>query len=70
MAIETKKKYTGSASTSVLNGQLRIDDGNNRMVLYDGNYYRMIIGVLPDGTVGMIISKPGVDVFSLFDFVS
>ena len=64
--IETKKKYTGQESTSVLNGQLRIEDGNNRMVLFDGAVYRMIIGVLPDGTVGIVISKPGIDVFSAF----
>jgi hypothetical protein len=66
MAITTKKKYTGQESTSVLNGQLRIEDGNNRMVLYDGTDYRMILGVLPDGTIGMVISKPGIDVFSVF----
>lgn len=65
--ITTVKKYNGQQSTSVLNGQLRIEDGNNRMVMYDGTHYRMIIGLLPDGTVGMVISKPGVDVFSLFD---
>jgi hypothetical protein len=64
--IETKKKYTGQKSTSVLNGQLRIEDGNNRMVLYDGSNYRMIIGVLPDGTVGIAISKQGEDVFAAF----
>jgi hypothetical protein len=66
MAIEVKKKYTGSANTSVLNGQLRIDDGENRMVLFDGTNYRMIIGVLPDGTVGIAISKVGEDVFAAF----
>lgn len=65
--ITTKKKYTGSASTSVLNGQLRIDDANNRMVLFDGSDYRMIIGVLPDGTVGIAISKVGEDVFDAFN---
>ena len=66
MAIQTKKKYTGQHSTSVLNGQLRIEEGNNRMVLFNGSIYRMIIGVLPDGTVGIAISKEGEDVFAAF----
>jgi len=66
MAITTKTKYAGQQSTSVLSGQLRIEDGNGRMVLYDGTHYRMIIGLLPDGTVGVVISKPGIDVFSAF----
>lgn len=67
MAIQTKKKYVGQQRTSVLNGQLRIEDGNNRMVLFDGTNYRMIIGLLPDGTVGIVISREGVDVFNVFD---
>lgn len=64
--IETKKKYTGQKSTGVLSGQLRIEEGNNRLVLHDGTYYRMIIGLLPDGTVGIVISKPGIDVLTAF----
>lgn len=66
MAITTKKKYTGQGNTSVLSGQLRIEDGNNRMVLFDGTVYRLILGLLPDGTIGLVISKPGIDVFSAY----
>ena len=64
--IQTKKKYTGQKSTSVLSGQLRLEEGNNRLILYDGTDYRMVIGVLPDGTIGIAISKPGEDVFDAF----
>lgn len=66
MAIQTKKKYTGQQSTSVLSGQLRFEEGNNRLVLHDGTNYRMIIGILPDGTIGIAISKVGEDVFGAF----
>lgn len=66
MAIQTKKKYTGQQSTSVLNGQLRFEEGNNRLVLHDGDNYRMVIGILPDGTIGIAISKVGEDVFEAF----
>ena len=45
MAITTKKKYTGQQSTSVLGGKLRIEEGNNRMVIYDtaGNNELVVI---------------------------
>ena len=66
MAIQTKKKYTGQQSTSVLSGQLRFEEGNNRLVLHDGTNYRMVIGILPDGTIGIAISKDGQDVFEAF----
>lgn len=45
MAIETNVTYSGQKKTDVLSGQLRIEDGNNRMVLFDGTDNRMIIGV-------------------------
>jgi len=65
MAIQVKKKYTGQQSTSVLSGQLRFEEGNNRLILHDGTNYRMVIGLLPDGSVGIVISKPGFDVFEV-----
>lgn len=83
MAIETKKKYAGQQSTTVLGGQISIEDGKNRMVVRKGNLEmvvinedglvlsddtkrRMIIGRMPDGTIGVAISKPGKDVFEAF----
>lgn len=66
MAIITKTQYKGQNTTGVLSGQLRIEEGNGRLILFDGTVNRMIIGLLPDGTVGVVISKPGVDVFSVF----
>lgn len=56
----------GGQTTEVLSGKLKIDEVNNRLVLDDGTVYRMIIGLLPDGTIGMIVSKEGVDVFTVF----
>lgn len=64
MAIETNVTYSGQKKTDVLSGQLRIEDGNNRMVLFDGTDNRMIIGVDPySGNIIIAISKPGEDVF-------
>jgi len=33
---------------------------------YDASNARILIGLLPDGTYGIVISKPGYDVNSLF----
>lgn len=62
MAIETKKKYSGQQSTAVLDGKVRIEDGNNRMLLHDGNVNRLIIGKAPNGEYLIAISAVGVDV--------
>lgn len=57
---------SGQKLTNTNQGYLRIEDKNGYMVLYDGTDHRMIIGILPDGTVGIAISKDGEDVFSAF----
>ena len=83
MAIQTKKKYSGQGKTDVLSGRIRLEEGNNRLVvqegsvelvtltknglaLSDGTNLRLLLGVFPDGTIGLVVSKPGVDVSSVF----
>lgn len=44
----------------------RIQMLNNSIVVYDGSNQRIIFGVLPDGTYGMAISKPGYNVSDAF----
>lgn len=56
----------GGKNVSAIGGQLSYEQDNSRFVMFDGTVYRMIFGLLPDGTIGFIISKEGVDVFSLF----
>lgn len=47
--------------------QLLIDNANARIVLEDETKTpRMIIGLLPDNTIGIVISKVGVNVFNVF----
>lgn len=43
-----------------------IDNPNNRILIKDGTNNRVIIGLLPDGTYGMAVSKPGNDVIAAF----
>lgn len=40
----------------------RIQMLNNNIVVYDGANQRIVIGILPDGTYGMAVSKAGFDV--------
>lgn len=66
MAIVKKVSYSGSPTTNDLSGQLRFEQGNNRLVLFDGTVNRMILGQLPDGNVNIIFTKEGVDAFDVF----
>ena len=38
----------------------------NPLIISDGSNSRIILGKCPDGTYGLVISKPGYDVMSLF----
>lgn len=62
MAIITETRYSGNPTTNDLSGQLRFEQGENRMVLFDGSVNRMVIGLV-NGEVLIAISKPGEDVF-------
>jgi hypothetical protein len=66
MAIVQSTQYSGQKSVSTLTGYLRLEEGNGRMVLFDGTVNRMVIG-LYKGRVIIAISKPGEDVFAALD---
>ena len=57
---------TGQKLDTTNQGYLSIENVNGYMVLFDGTVNRMIIGILPDGTVGIAISKESTDVYSAF----
>lgn len=44
----------------------RISVEETRIVVYDGTDSRIIFGVLPDNTFGLVISKEGEDVIDAF----
>lgn len=62
MAVIKSITYKGQKKTDTLNSRVRIEQGNGRIVVHDGTNNRILIGALPDGSYGLIISKPGVDV--------
>lgn len=60
---------SGQKQIKPIQGKLVFEEGNSRITLYDttDNVYRMIIGILPDGSVGIAISKEGEDVFDALE---
>lgn len=63
MAIVTKTSYTGQKNVSTLNGRVRIEEGKDRLIMFDGTVNRKILGY--DESTGKEIeatSKPGEDV--------
>lgn len=67
MAVTTVSSK-GKKMSSVQDGQVRIEYGNNRFLVADENgIVRMIIGLLPDGTIGIVISKEGISVLDVFN---
>ena len=54
--------------TAALNEMFRQVESNNRTMIVrdESGDNRIIIGRWPDGTYGYLVSKPGVDVLSLF----
>lgn len=60
-------KHTGQQSTDTANGKLRFEEGNNRIVVWNGTKIQMIIGFLPDSSIGVAVAKEGQDVVEAFN---
>jgi len=57
----------GTKQPSAFNGNLQFEQGNNRITMFDGTDYRLILGLLPNGEIGLVVSKDGEDVFQVFN---
>lgn len=57
---------SGQRIKGTTQGYWRREDVNGYQILFDGTTNRIIIGILPDGTVGMVISKEGEEVLDVF----
>lgn len=57
---------SGQQVNSVNNGKVRMENGNNRMILFDGTVNRLVLGELPNGQIGLVISKERIDVLDVF----
>ena len=64
----TQTSSKGKKMQAAQNGQVRFEFDNNRFLVADEDgIVRMIIGLLPDGTIGIVISKEGVNVLDVFN---
>lgn len=57
----------GKPKKSSLSGQIVVDEGNNRIYLKVAGLYSILFGILPDGSAGFIIVKPGEDAVDVFN---
>lgn len=57
VGISNKKDSTSGAYVSTKNG---------RILVYDGTVNRVLIGLAPNGTYGIWVSKPDIDVLTAF----
>lgn len=58
---------SGQQIGSVLDGNLTIEYGNNRIIVNDGTTNRLLMGLFPNGDIGLIVVKEGVEVLDVFN---
>lgn len=64
---QTTKVFKGpSGSNAVITGKLPYEGGYGTLYYDADGVPTIVIGILPDGTTGMVVAKSGVDVLSLF----
>lgn len=63
---QTTKIFKQATGNAIINGKLPYDGGYGSLYYDTNGIPSIVIGILPDGTTGLVISKPGVDVLSLF----
>jgi len=61
----TKVFLGANNRVSIIEGKLPYDGGYG-ILIYDADDARVILGVAPDGSVGLFISKTGEDVIDAF----
>lgn len=67
--LQQNSSGTLPGTTVIKVGQVITIDGNKDYILIANpstGINQIIIGQLPDGTYGMVVSKPGIDVLTLF----
>jgi hypothetical protein len=53
--------------TNTNSGAITFNETQDQILVMDSNQIpRIVIGLLPDGTYGMVVSKPGINVLNVF----
>lgn len=64
---QTTKVFKGAGNTNaIIEGKLPYDGGYGSLYYDTDGTPRIVIGIQPDGTVGLTISKPGQSVLDVF----
>lgn len=60
------KVFKQPGGNAIVEGKLPYKGGYGLLFYDQNNVPNMIIGILPDGTMGMVVAKPGVNVLTVF----
>lgn len=63
---QTVKAFKQPGGNAVITGKLPYEGGYGTLYYDQNNIPTIVIGVLPDGTTGLVIAKDGIDVLGLF----
>jgi hypothetical protein len=59
---QTVKTFKQPGGNAIVTGKLPYTDGYGSLYYDSDGLARIIIGILPDGTIGIVTSKDGIDV--------
>ena len=63
---QTTKTFKQPGGNAIITGKLPYEGGYGSLYYDSDGIPSIVIGILPDGTTGIAISKPGEDVLSAF----
>lgn len=63
---QVTKIFKQANGNAIVQGKLPYDGGYGTLYYDSNGVPSIIIGIMPDGTLDLVISKPGVDVLTLF----
>lgn len=63
---QTVKVFKQAAGNAIITGKLPYDGGYGSLYYDSNGVPTIIIGILPDGTVGIVVAKPGQNVLDVF----
>jgi hypothetical protein len=63
---QTVKTFKQPNGNAIVTGKLPYDGGYGTLYYDKNGIPSIVIGIMPDGTTDFVISKPGVDVLTLF----
>lgn len=63
---QTTKTFKQPGGNAIINGKLPYDGGYGSLYYDSNGVPSIVVGILPDGTTGLVIAKPGENVLDAF----